>query len=83
MARGLNAPTRDSLKMLPLCAESDQLAVHTVGGVISNGETITQIVPRADDLVAEAKVASNDIDQVAVGRRRWCASHGRQLADHA
>jgi HlyD family secretion protein len=37
--------------------------------VISNGETIMQIVPRADDLVAEAKVAPNDIDQVAVGAK--------------
>ena len=68
--------------MLPLCAESDHVAVHTVGGVISNGETIMQIVPRADDLVTEAKVASNDIDLVAVERRRWGASHGRQPADH-
>jgi membrane fusion protein, type I secretion system len=44
-----------------------QLAVHTVGGVIANGETIMQIVPRADELVVEAKVAPGDIDQVAVG----------------
>jgi hypothetical protein len=35
--------------------------------VIANGETIKQIVPRADELVVEAKVALNDIDQVAVG----------------
>ena len=42
-------------------------AIHTVGGVISNGETIMQIVPRADDLVVEAKVSPSDIDQVAVG----------------
>ena len=44
-----------------------QLAVHTVGGVISNAETIMQIVPRADELVVEAKVAPSDIDQVATG----------------
>jgi HlyD family secretion protein len=44
-----------------------QLAVHTVGGVISNGELIMQIVPRADELVVEAKVAPNDIDQIATG----------------
>jgi HlyD family secretion protein len=41
--------------------------VHTVGGVIGNGETIMQIVPRADELVVEAKVAPSDIDQVAAG----------------
>jgi HlyD family secretion protein len=44
-----------------------QLAVHTKGGVVGNGETIMQIVPHADDLVVEAKVAPNDIDQVAPG----------------
>ena len=44
-----------------------QLSVHTVGGVISNGELIMQIVPRADELVVEAKVAPNDIDQIASG----------------
>src|SRR5262249_39699271 len=43
------------------------LAVHTVGGVINNGETIMTIVPRGDDLVVEAKVAPSDVDQIAVG----------------
>jgi HlyD family secretion protein len=44
-----------------------ELAVHTVGGVIANGETLMLIVPRADALVIEAKVAPKDIDQIAVG----------------
>lgn len=44
-----------------------QLAVHTVGGVIANGEIIMMVVPRADDLVVEAKVSPQDIDQLAVG----------------
>jgi HlyD family secretion protein len=44
-----------------------ELAVHTVGGVIGVGETIMQIVPRADALVIEAEVAPQDVDQVAVG----------------
>ena len=44
-----------------------QLAVHTVGGVIANGDTVMQIVPRADKLVIEAKVAPSDIDQVDLG----------------
>ena len=44
-----------------------QLAVHTVGGVIANGETIMLIIPRADELVVEAKVAPQDIDQIAIG----------------
>ncbi len=63
----------DQLKRVDLRAPQTgfvhQLTVHTVGGVISNGETIMQIVPRADELVVEAKVAPNDIDQVATGAK--------------
>src|SRR5262247_4172594 len=63
----------DQLKRVDLRAPQagvvHQLTVHTVGGVISNGETIMQIVPRADELVIEAKVAPNDIDQIAVGAK--------------
>lgn len=44
-----------------------ELSVHTVGGVISPGETIMSIVPREDDFVIEVKIASIDIDQVAIG----------------
>jgi HlyD family secretion protein len=44
-----------------------QLQVHTIGGVIGKGDTLMQIVPRADALIVEAKVAPQDIDQVAVG----------------
>jgi HlyD family secretion protein len=62
---------QDQLKRVDLRAPQagivHQLAVHTVAGVIGNGETIMQIVPRADELVVEAKVAPSDIDQVAVG----------------
>jgi HlyD family secretion protein len=61
----------DQLKRVDLRAPQagtvHQLAVHTVGGVISNGETIMQIVPRADELVVDAKLAPFDIDQVATG----------------
>jgi HlyD family secretion protein len=61
----------DQLKRVDLRAPQagvvHQLSVHTVGGVIGNGETIMEIVPRADELVVEAKVAPHDIDQVAWG----------------
>jgi HlyD family secretion protein len=46
-----------------------QLAAHTVGGVIATGEIIMQIVPRADELVVEAKIAPQDIDQVEPGTK--------------
>jgi HlyD family secretion protein len=58
----------DQLKRVDLRAPQagtvHQLAMHTVGGVIGNGETIMEIVPHTDELVVEAKVAPNDIDQV-------------------
>jgi len=61
-----------------------QLSVHTVGGVIANGETVMQIVPQGDELVVEAKVAPNDIDQVAVGAKvvvRLMAGNQRTAPD--
>jgi HlyD family secretion protein len=46
-----------------------QLSVHTVGGVIANGELVMQIVPITDNLVVEAKVSPSDIDQIALGAK--------------
>ena len=43
------------------------MSVHTVGGVISNGETIMTIVPQGDELIVEAKVMPNQVDQMAEG----------------
>lgn len=43
-----------------------QLSVHTVGGVVSAGETIMQIVPEGEALVVEFKVSPSDIDQVRI-----------------
>ncbi|MCK5494908.1 MAG: HlyD family type I secretion periplasmic adaptor subunit, partial [Hyphomicrobiaceae bacterium] len=45
-----------------------QLSVHTVWGVISPGETLMLIVPRADNLTVEAKVGPTDIDQLHLGQ---------------
>ena len=43
------------------------LDVHTVGGVISPGQPILDIVPQEDELVIEAQVAPQDIDKIAIG----------------
>ena len=43
-----------------------QMSIHTVGGVVSPGETTMLIVPRSDELVVEAKIAPPDIDQVSI-----------------
>ncbi|MDQ8698206.1 HlyD family type I secretion periplasmic adaptor subunit [Hyphomicrobium sp. LHD-15] len=62
----------DQLKRIELRAPQSgtvhQLAVHTVGGVISPSEPVMLIVPNADRLVIDAKVAPQDIDQVRVGQ---------------
>jgi HlyD family secretion protein len=61
-----------------------QLAVHTVGGVIGNGETLMQIVPLEDSLVIDARVWPQDIDQVALGSKvvvRIMAGNQRLMQD--
>ncbi len=62
----------DQLKRIEIRAPQTgavhQLAVHTVGGVVSPGEPLMLVVPRADDLTIEAKVAPQDIDQLRIGQ---------------
>jgi HlyD family secretion protein len=61
----------DQLKRIEIRAPQDgivfQLAVHTIGGVINAGEPIMLIVPQADNLMVEAKINPQDIDQVKLG----------------
>ena len=52
----------------PTAGVVHQLAVHTIGGVISAGQVIMEIVPDADGLQIEAKLPPVDIDQVRVGQ---------------
>ena len=52
----------------PQSGRVHQLTVHTVGGVISPGEQIMLIVPDADALAVEVKLAPRDIDHVYVGQ---------------
>jgi HlyD family secretion protein len=59
---------RTSIKS-PITGTIYQLAIHTEGGVIGAGETLMLIVPEGDDLVLQAMVLPNDIDQVAVGQQ--------------
>ena len=46
----------------------EQSIVHTVGGVVSPGEVLMQIVPEDDALQIEARLSPRDIDQVHVGQ---------------
>ena len=62
---------QDELKRIDIVAPQDgvvdQLAVHTVGGVVGKGDVLMQIVPGNDELIVEAKVEPRDIDQVKLG----------------
>ena len=63
----------DQLRRIDIRAPQDgvvlQSTVHTVGGVITAGDAIMMIVPRADDLSVEAKVNPQDIDKLQVGQK--------------
>jgi HlyD family secretion protein len=45
-----------------------QMAVHTEGGVIAPGETLMLLIPQGDDLVLQAQVRPQDVDQVVEGQ---------------
>jgi HlyD family secretion protein len=63
----------DQLKRIDIRAPQDgtvfQLAVHTVGGVITAGDPIMLIVPDADNLSVEVKVNPQDIDQLQLNQK--------------
>jgi HlyD family secretion protein len=45
-----------------------ELAVHTIGGVITAAEQVMLIVPGDDNLTIQARISPADVDQVVVGR---------------
>lgn len=63
----------DQLKRIvlraPISGIVHELAVHTVGGVISAGEAVMLIVPDSDALSVEIQVRPGDIDQVSLGQK--------------
>ena len=62
----------DQLKRIDIRAPQDgvvhQSVAHTVGGVINPSDAIMLIVPEADNLIVEAKVAPQDVDQLHLGQ---------------
>lgn len=50
----------------PIAGTVQQLAIHTVGGVVSQTDQLMIIVPDADQLVVEARVTPQDRDQLNV-----------------
>src|SRR5690242_10798134 len=63
----------DQLRRVDIRAPQDgiieQSTVHTIGGVITAGDTIMLVVPKGDDLQVEAKVQPQDIDKLQVGQK--------------
>jgi membrane fusion protein, type I secretion system len=66
---------RDLLKRVDLRAPTNgivhQLSVHTIGGVITPGEVVMEIVPESDELQIEAKLPPQDVDHVHPGQRTY------------
>ncbi len=62
----------DQLRRIDIRAPLDgivmQSSVHTVGGVIMQGDTIMLVVPTIDVLSVEVRIAPQDIDQVYLGQ---------------
>ena len=52
----------------PLSGTVNELAIHTIGGVISPAEKLVTLVPADAALKIEAKLSPTDIDQVFVGQ---------------
>jgi len=63
----------DQLQRLDVTAPQSgvvhELEVHTVGGVIGVGDALMKIVPRADELIVEARVSPPDRDQLFAGQK--------------
>jgi HlyD family secretion protein len=74
----------DQLKRVEMRAPQDgivhQMSVHTVGGLVSPNEPALLIVPEADRLMVEVRVAPQDIDSVRLGQKavlRFAAFNAR------
>lgn len=67
----IKAGQRDKLMQLraPVDGTVQQLAVHTVGGVVTPAQALLAVVPSADTLEVEATVLNKDIGFVRAGQR--------------
>ncbi|KGF62617.1 HlyD family type I secretion periplasmic adaptor subunit [Pseudomonas lutea] len=63
---------KDRLSRIVIRAPEDgmvlDMKVHTIGGVVSAGTPLLDIVPESSDLVVEAHVSTNDIDRITIGK---------------
>jgi HlyD family secretion protein len=63
----------DELKRIDIIAPQSgmvhEMAVHTVGGVVTPADPIMLIVPEGEDLALEVQIVPKDIDQLQVGQK--------------
>ncbi len=52
----------------PMNGIVNNIKVNTVGGVVRPGDTVMELLPTGDNLIAEAKISTSDIAFVAVGQ---------------
>jgi adhesin transport system membrane fusion protein len=53
----------------PVDAVVNNIKVSTLGGVVRAGDTVMELLPTGDNLMAEAKIPSADIAFVAIGQK--------------
>lgn len=62
----------DALKRSEIRAPEDGIVLgltyHTIGGVISPGSPVMEIVPKDDALMVSAKISTRDVDKVRAGQ---------------
>ncbi len=52
----------------PMDGVVNQIKINTVGGVVRPGDVVMELLPKADQLIVEAKVSTTDIAFVALGQ---------------
>jgi HlyD family secretion protein/epimerase transport system membrane fusion protein len=55
----------------PIAGTVFGLSFNTTGGVIKPGEAILDIVPARDELVIDAKVRPQDVDELSIGQEAY------------
>jgi hemolysin D len=58
---------KDRTLVAPVDGEVQELAIHTVGGVVEPGQTLMRIAPAKDPVEVEARLSNQDVGFVRVG----------------
>ncbi|MGO9758859.1 MAG: HlyD family type I secretion periplasmic adaptor subunit [Roseiarcus sp.] len=64
----------------PRAGYVNELTVHTIGGVISPGQSVMSIVPNSDPLLVTAKIRPDEVDEVHQGQHATVRLSSLKLA---